>query len=111
MASVSSPPHSPPHGSPTSPHSPYQQLADADHCFPPSSAQPILGSTRSRSGSRTYREVQEEERRERELQRQRTRSRERAAAEDALEGRKSNEHALNHGAGEMSMTELRAEVR
>ncbi|BGP41622.1 hypothetical protein JCM10449v2_005613 [Rhodotorula kratochvilovae] len=107
MAAVS-PPHSPPAPPPASALSPLQHLADQDHCFPPSQTSPVLPS-RARSGSRTYKEVQDDER---ELARQRTRSRERAAAEDALEGRKSHErpHANEQIDGEMSMNELRAEM-
>ncbi|KPV74142.1 uncharacterized protein RHOBADRAFT_54003 [Rhodotorula graminis WP1] len=116
MAAVS-PPHSPPpaRSSPSSPGSPYQHLADADHCFLPSSqhsTSPVLPS-RTRSGSRTYDEAQADDRQH--LARRRTRSRERAAAEDALVGRKSSsEHAApgayEHAGDEMSAHELRAEM-
>ncbi|GAA6023918.1 hypothetical protein JCM10207_009274 [Rhodosporidiobolus poonsookiae] len=106
-----SPPHSPSSTLPPTslPPQALQHLADSDHCFPPASP-PVLpplvaaagaSVVRARSGSRTYSEVQEEERRER--------SRERAAAEDALEGRTSAE-GMRDPAGEMSMSELRAEM-
>ncbi|GAA5917550.1 hypothetical protein JCM6882_001727 [Rhodosporidiobolus microsporus] len=107
-----SPPHSP--SSPTA-HQPYQQLADADHCFPPSSSSASITPGRARSGSRTFSVVQEDERRERHRERESSveRDRRRAEAENALEGRISDEalrNQLNQPDEGMSMTELRAEM-
>ncbi|GAA5833088.1 hypothetical protein JCM11251_006512 [Rhodosporidiobolus azoricus] len=106
-------PHSP--SSPSISHQPYQHLSDADHCFPPSDSSSAIPPGRARSGSRTYKEVQEDERRERERKRESSieRDRQRAEAENALEGRISDDalrEQLNQPDEGMSMTELRAEM-